>query len=427
MRPSRISRAVATCALLLTVVSGGAVAAEVEGQTLRVGQADDSAFTSIGDALAAASDGDTIVVEPGTYQERLRIDKDVVVRGEGRRGQVILIPPLDMSAAEFVEYPSDTDDPIPLYATIELRGASPSIEGLTVFGRLPQPGVFTTALWIAGGAPTLENVMLTNQVKDERALSIVARPESAPTIRDSEWAGDLFSDGATALVIEDSTIHDAMVGILGDGTATLRNNRLAEGTSIDTDFLFAGIEAGAGIGLQETSPLTLERNEFLGGGVRVTGPGPTSIDGNHFYGVDGGYSQVGVEVATDDATVEIEGNRFVDVPLAVRVANGRDVSVERNEFIDSNVAVAWYAEGAGSVADNVITGGVTGIAVEEGAPSIVGNTIEGASSQGIAVSSLTSPTIEGNSVCGSRENLSISKFAEPVVGENDICPDEPPQ
>ena len=425
MRASRFSAATTTCALLLTLLSGVAAAADVESQTLRVGQDDDSSFTSIGEALAAARDGDTIVVEPGTYQERLRIDKDVALRGEGARSQVIIYPPPDVSAVEIVGSVYGTDDPVPLYATIELRGASPSLEGLTVFGRLPEPGAFTTALWIAGGAPILENLMLTNQVEHELALSIVVRPDSALTIRDSEWTGDLFSDGATALVIEHSTIHSAAIGVLGHGTFTLRNSRLAEAASIDTDFRFAGLEAGADIGLQQTSPLTLESNEFLGGGVRVTGPGPSSIIGNHFFGVDGGYSQVGVEVASDDAAVDIEDNRFVEVPLAVRIENGRDVSVERNEFVDSNVAVAWYGEGAGSVADNVITGGVTGIAVEEGAPAIVGNTIENASSQGIAVSSLTSPTIEGNSVCGSRENLSISNFAEPVVGENDICIDEP--
>jgi hypothetical protein len=410
---------------VMLVINGITTAADAESRTLGVGSSEGSGFASIGEALAAASDGDTIVVEPGAYQETLRIDKDVEIRTEGTRDLVILFPPRHASAVEFIEYPSGTDDPIPLYATIEIHGASPSIKGLTVFGPVPESRTFTTALWIAGGAPTLEDLMLTNQVKHELALSIVARHDSAPTIRDSEWIGDLFWDGAAGLVIEDCTIRGATVGLLGDGAATLRNNSLAEAASIDTDLLFAGIEAGVDIGLLETSALTLENNEFLGGGVRVTGPGPASITGNRFFGVDGGYTQVGVEVAGDDAMVDIEKNHFVNVPLAVRVENGRDVSVERNEFVDSNVAVAWYGEGAGSVADNVITGGVTGIAVEEGAPSIVGNTIENASSQGIAVSSLTSPTIEGNSVCGSRENLSISRFAEPVVGENDICIDEP--
>ena len=410
---------------MLVANGAAAMAAEAESRTLRVGPGDGSEFASIGEALTAASDGDTIVVEPGAYQESVRIDKDVVLRGGNGRDSVIILPSRDAKPVELIEYPSDTDEPIPLYATVELHDASPTIDGLTVFGRVPESRTFTTALWISGGAPTLEDLMLTNEVRHELALSVVARPHSVPTIRDSEWTGDLYSDGATELIIEDSTIHGATVALLGDGVSTLRRNRFEEAANIDTESFLAMIEAGGDVGLLETSAMTIESNDFLGGSVRVTGRGFASIAGNSFFGVEGAYSQVAVEVASNDATVDIVGNRFVEVPLAVRVTNGRDVAVERNEFIDSNVAVAWYGEGSGSVADNVITGGVTGIAIEEGAPSIVGNTIESASSQGIAASSLTSPTIEGNSVCGSRTNLEVSKFAEPVIGANDICPDEP--
>ena len=65
-------------ASLITVV---AVPRVTSGQVLEVGPA--ARFATIGQALEAARPGDTVLVRPGTYAERLRIEFPVTLLGEG--------------------------------------------------------------------------------------------------------------------------------------------------------------------------------------------------------------------------------------------------------------------------------------------------------------------------------------------------------
>ena len=61
---------------LLALLSPSAFAA-----TLTVGSSGD--YTNIQDAIDAASDGDTISVEAGTYSETLSVTKDIAIVGAG--------------------------------------------------------------------------------------------------------------------------------------------------------------------------------------------------------------------------------------------------------------------------------------------------------------------------------------------------------
>ncbi|MEE9471829.1 MAG: DUF1565 domain-containing protein [Gemmatimonadota bacterium] len=51
------------------------------GQPIRVGPG--AKFSTIGDAVAAARAGDTVLVAPGTYSERLVIERPLTLKGEG--------------------------------------------------------------------------------------------------------------------------------------------------------------------------------------------------------------------------------------------------------------------------------------------------------------------------------------------------------
>lgn len=55
--------------------------APLAGQPIRVGPG--AEFSTIGDAVAAARAGDTVLVAPGTYSERLVIDRPLTLKGEG--------------------------------------------------------------------------------------------------------------------------------------------------------------------------------------------------------------------------------------------------------------------------------------------------------------------------------------------------------
>ena len=58
--------------------------------TLSVAADGSADHSTIGDALEAAAEGDTILVAPGTYQEALLIDKDVTIRGDGPREEIVI-------------------------------------------------------------------------------------------------------------------------------------------------------------------------------------------------------------------------------------------------------------------------------------------------------------------------------------------------
>jgi nitrous oxidase accessory protein NosD len=51
------------------------------GQPIRVGPGEE--FSTIGAAVASAHAGDTVLVAPGTYSERLVIDRPLTLKGEG--------------------------------------------------------------------------------------------------------------------------------------------------------------------------------------------------------------------------------------------------------------------------------------------------------------------------------------------------------
>ncbi len=83
-------------AAVALVVALGSFSGSATAATLEVGP--HGAYRTVGAAIAAAAPGDEVVVKSGTYRERVRIDRPVVLRGEGAaivdaggRGTVITV------------------------------------------------------------------------------------------------------------------------------------------------------------------------------------------------------------------------------------------------------------------------------------------------------------------------------------------------
>ncbi len=91
-----VAASLAALALAATLVvprgdpGAGVVPGAPAGATHVVAADGSGDFSTIGEAVAAASDGDTVLVKPGEYAEALVIDKDITVAGDGPREDIVI-------------------------------------------------------------------------------------------------------------------------------------------------------------------------------------------------------------------------------------------------------------------------------------------------------------------------------------------------
>ncbi len=78
------------CILVLMLVTISAFPSVIsEGKIIYVDDDGDADYTSIQDAIDAASDGDTIYVYSGTYYENVKINISIVLQGENKKSTII--------------------------------------------------------------------------------------------------------------------------------------------------------------------------------------------------------------------------------------------------------------------------------------------------------------------------------------------------
>ena len=125
---------------------GGAAAVPLAPRAPRsLGVGPGAEFASIGDALAAASAGDTVRIGAGRYREQVHLEEGVTLLGDPG-GEVVVSPPADGSAglsavviedlrsgrvADLTVAPAEG---APIEVGVEIRGATVSIEHVTVRG-----------------------------------------------------------------------------------------------------------------------------------------------------------------------------------------------------------------------------------------------------------------------------------------------------
>ena len=142
------------------------------GPTHRVAADGSRDYQTINDALAAAEDGDTILVAPGTYTEYLLIDKDITVAGDGPREEIVVEFPEGGPVQVFED---DDEGPYSVSFPVVLQGSDAILRGFTI--RVPPEGV---GVQVDGGGPELVD------------LSVVAHP-------DAQASGDISDIEVMAL------------------------------------------------------------------------------------------------------------------------------------------------------------------------------------------------------------------------------------
>ena len=212
-----------------------------------------AAFTTVGAAITAAANGDTVVVCPGTYVENINFGgKAIVVRSSG--GAAVTI--LDGNAI----------DSVVTFRSGE--GSTSVLEGFTVRnGRAQSDG---GGIRIRNASPVIRrNVIVNNGACGVAGVSIAS---GSPLIEYNTIANN---------------VHLACIGlniggglaIFGDSQAIVRRNHIYDNTAG-----FMGV--GAGIALWTAGSPTIEFNVIRGntaeqgGGIAIINSGSPSIIGN---------------------------------------------------------------------------------------------------------------------------------------------------
>lgn len=241
-------------------------------------------FASIGAALACAKPHDTIAVAPGTYNERLDIDKPVDIVGAGEIGDVVV---------------AGVDGPVIQVSggRVACRVARLRITQKSATEGVPMSGAVRVE---GGGVLVLEECAVASSsghcvvIKGADSCGYILHNE----IHDAKGVGVLVCDHARGL-IEDNDISSnarAGVAILSGGNPTVRGNKIHHGKDsgvlvsekgrgrIEENEIFANLRAGVAI-LREGAPF-VTRNKIFDGfdsGVLVCEHGMGSVVDNEIY------------------------------------------------------------------------------------------------------------------------------------------------
>lgn len=300
------SRAVSTTWIVATALVGGlllAAGAALAEQTHYVEEGD-----SIQAAIDGAQPGDTILVEPATYEESITVDKaDLSIASAGVFADPSIVSPADETTT--VEIAAEG---------VELVGLQISSKGT---GSLVEDVSLTTGIHVGSPGALIEDVTIelpgawcgpnldAPQAICPKPWITGVRAEAGVTVTDSEIRTTLAS-------AEDQ----AALGAHGVNANTHHEVVIRETTV-----------TGYGLGIVNWGPgLTVEDSQLVGN-VR------------------------GVQIPTDD--VLLEGNRFAGNQIAVNVAGSKaqgptDVELSGNDLGASNaVALQIEANNEGSSID----------------------------------------------------------------------------
>lgn len=377
-------------------IGGAALLAGISQQdtgprTIVVAQDGSADVTTIAAGVELAVDGDTVLVRPGVYPESVVIDEEITLAGDGPREEVIV------EGTAGLDDVTEVDGP---YSFV-LRDSDATITGLTVRG-------MAGGMVILGGAPTLEGLRFegtgvpfgsSDMCTDERGCgnSLFLAAGSTAVVRESQFVGgaDFVVDGDANPLIEGNELRDGphfyLAGV-GD-LAVIRDNTVAGALQwaigifdADTRVLIEGNRLSAtSIGLNASAGFaTIRDNDIAGAfiGIDIPVPAEPVVESNRIHD-----NLTGIQVRSTGAVID-----------------GNTVSANRTIGID----VAGTADP--SIVDNIIEGNGTGIRVGAGStPTMEGNALCGNGMNYEAVP--PGPLPSGNSAC-----VSASQSAEPSAG-----------
>ena len=359
-------------------------------------------FSTIQEAVAAAAEGDIVVVRPGRYEGTVTIDRDITLRGDGPRAEIVIAAPA--GEADLDTWPEERDLPHALL----LDGADVIVTDLTIEVPLNATGIGSL-----GGSPLIERVTLVNAGPEvpeydwyNGYYAMWFYGVGEPVVRDSEWDGYVgVREGAGAL-FEGNTVSSDGISIDGPGASIVRDSVFVDGGWVNS--------SGA--------TLTVEGNDFSGGNFSADSGSVAEVRDNVFRGFsDSSVLEAAIIVRESDSRATIEDNTVTDASNGVFLLDGASGSIRGNTLEANRIAIQLGPGDGSTVEDNAITSEGVGILIGKGSGAeVTGNDIEVAA-RGIAISAGSSPNVSDNDVCGGVDSIWVHDNATPEVGPNQVC------
>ena len=320
-------------------------------------------YFTIGEALEAAYEGDTVVVYPGTYYERIVMKEGVnlvsfagddgndLVDGPGvkkvlRRTLRTIIDGSELDEPGYlISFPKDTTAPMkvdgftfrnmPKYVSgvnlylMEIRGCSPVVENNIFTGNLSWGAILSTGLGVGMGP----------------ALDTVARPVIRNNVVYKNYAIGIGNGSNSAAHIIDNEIFDNYY--VDDG----QRDRVAPA-----------------IGIREQARPIIENNLCYGNGVGVGAVNfdsfkdPLIIRGNTFFNNKrGGIGLLGIGGLKTGVKAIIENNTiYGNLTSGIRCTKTDSVLIRYNTIYDNRRSgISLWDVGATVIEDNEIYGNLT--------------------------------------------------------------------
>lgn len=342
-------------------------------------------YATVTEALAMATDGDVLVLAPGTYRENVVIERSVVVRGpeEPRDGAARIAPaegvPLTVRGPATIQQlrieGQDTTAPAVL-----IESSTPELTGIQVHA------ASASGMEVRGGArPTVRQCTVSNatgvgigvadgaggvfeqcEVTESGQPGIAVRGPAHPRlercrIRHATGAGLSVSGDGSAVEAVDCTIHDIQgsgVRLSDRATAHLTDCRISatssDGVTLDSEAVLTLADSEVhdipenAVDLRSRAVLTLVRStvrRFGRNGLSVWDPG-THADAHHceIHDSTGDYPAVWV---SDGATAVLESCQLRRVPDALFVLDaGSRADVVDSEISEVRSAAVSVSDGA---------------------------------------------------------------------------------
>ncbi|MGW0707369.1 right-handed parallel beta-helix repeat-containing protein [Streptomyces sp. NPDC002643] len=391
-------------------------------------------YSSLAAALEAASDGDVLIVAPGTYRENLVVQRGVTLRGpEGSPGSVRIAPvdgvPLTVAASAVVQdlHVEGQDAAAPALLVedgapelLDLRIVTRSAVGIEVRGHarptvrrctVDNPAGIGIAV-VDGGGGVFEEC----EVVAAGQAGVAVRGGGHPRLdrcRIHHTSGSgLTATGENsaleAIGCEVYEIRGSGVQITGRATAHLTDcdvhRTTADGVTLDTDAVLTLADCRIhdipenAVDLRSRSVLTLTRTsvrQFGRNGLSVWDPG-TRVDANQceIFDSTGDYPAVWV---SDGATAVLESCRVHDVPDALFVLDrGSRADVVDSDLTQVRNTAVSVSDGATAQLDDCrIKDAATGAWFRDhgSGGTLNGCTVDGTQT-GVIVTKGADPTIE---------------------------------